>query len=283
MIRDPLAAKAWILDVDGCLVRTAMPGGQGGVAMPGAGAFIDELRQRGCDVVICTNASERPPEHYAAHLRSLGIPVTDDEFVTAGSAAADFIAANHEGKAVLVVGEDGLSVPLARLGMRLVDPLDATLADVVVCGAGETFTRAVLNAACLAVDAGAPLYATHDSPWFHGGRGKSVAVTAAIAAAIAWTTGAKWRVLGKPSPALAETLVARLGGEGAAVTVVGDASAEIGLARHMGAASVTVLSGALSREEIGALKQAPDAVFEDVSALLAALVEDRNTTMGGRP
>lgn len=276
MTRDPLIAKAWVLDVDGCLVRTALPGGQGGVAMPGAGAFVDELRRRGCDIIICTNASKRPPEYYAAHLRTLGIQVRDQEFVTAGSAAAEFIAANHAGAGILVVGNDGLSVPLARLGMRLIDPSEATLADVVVCGASETFTRTSLNAACLAVDAGAPLYATHDSPWFHGGRGKSVAVTAAITAAIAWTTGATWRVLGKPSPALAGTLVTRLGGNGVLVTVVGDATAEIGLARHMGAASVAVLSGALSRDGVAALEEGPDAVFEDVGALLAALAEDKN-------
>ena len=136
--------------------------------------------------------------------------MADDEFVTAGSAAADHVAAHHPGARVLVLGGDGLTVPMTEAGMELVERPDGA-ADVVVVGAADSYTTAQLNAACLAVDAGAPLYVTVRTPWFHGGFGKSIAVSSAIAAAVSWVTGVEAQVTGKPSAALAERLLARFG------------------------------------------------------------------------
>jgi NagD protein len=264
--------RSWVIDVDGCLVRTDRAGGAGGVAMPGAGNLLDFLHARGDRVIVCTNASEKPPAEYAHHLRGLGIPVSDDEFVTAGSAAADYIAHHHGGAAVLVVGHDGLREPLRRHGVRLVEPGEE-LANVVVVGASSAYSSALINAACLAVDAGAPLFTTVDVPWFHGGRGKSVAVSSAIAMAISWTTGVTPTVLGKPSPSLAETLLRRLGATPDATAVVGDATVEVELAHHMRATSVLVLSGATSADAVSTLTypHQPTLALDDVGELHRAL------------
>lgn len=241
--------RSWVIDVDGCLVQTAKAGGAGGTTMPGAVELIAELRARGDAFIVCTNASERPPCRYAEHLRGLGLDIADSEFVTAGSAAADHVAHHHPGARVLAVGADGLSAPLHDLGMELVEPGDAGLADVVVVGAAAGYSTPQLNAACLAVDSGAPLYTTVNVPWFHGGRGKAVAVSAAVAAAIGWTTGTEPVVVGKPSPYLGSALLRRLGGDPAETAVVGDATIEIELARSMGATSVLVLSGAVTPDQ----------------------------------
>lgn len=277
-------SRAWVLDVDGCLMRTARAGGAGGTAMPGAGELVDALRRAGHAVLICTNASQKPPREYAAHLRSAGIDVPDADFVTAGSAAADYIAAHHAGARVLVVGEEGLADPLRRLGFELAEPGSRALADVVVVGAANGYSNELLNAACLAVDAGAPLYTTVNVPWFHGGMGKSIAVSGTISAAIGWTTGTVAQVLGKPSAALGETLLHRLGTPSGQVTVVGDATAEIELARSMGAHSALVLSGATSPELLATLEGAarPDLTVPDVAALLKFLTPSLSQSQGAR-
>ncbi|WP_169983233.1 MULTISPECIES: HAD-IIA family hydrolase [unclassified Microbispora] len=265
------AIDAWVLDVDGCLMRTAHAGGAGGTPMPDAVRFVSALKAAGHEVVICTNASEQPPGTYAEHLRAHGFDIADDHFVTAGSAAADFIAREHPGARVLVVGEEGLRDPLRRLGVALADPGD--LADVVVVGAARSYGTAELNAAGLAVDAGAPLYTTVDVRWFHGGLGKSICASAAIANAIGWVAGAEPRVLGKPSPALAATLAHRLGRPPGRVAVVGDALVEVRLARHMGAHALLVLSGATTPEQLDGVSQEerPDAVYADVAELYRLL------------
>ncbi len=264
-------ARGWVFDVDGCLMRTARAGGAGGVPFPGAVELVAALKGAGRRVLLCTNASGRPPRRYAAHLRSLGFDVDDDEFVTAGSATADHVAAHHPGARVLALGGDGLTVPLTEAGVDVVDPASGADAEVVVVGAADGYSTAELNAACLAVDSGAAFYVTVRTPWFFGGVGKSVAVSSAVAAAISWVTGVEAQVTGKPSPALAERMLARFGATAPArdLVVVGDHTAELELAQAMGARSVLVLSGATTPEDLDALSPGtvPDLVLPDVARL----------------
>ncbi|BCT78006.1 hypothetical protein SCMU_38480 [Sinomonas cyclohexanicum] len=53
--------RAWVIDVDGCLMRTTKAGGAGGEAMPGAAELVTFLHGRGDRVLVCTNASQQPP------------------------------------------------------------------------------------------------------------------------------------------------------------------------------------------------------------------------------
>lgn len=251
--------------------------------MPLAADFLRGLAEDGRAVLVCTNASQQPPARYAAHLRQAGIDVRDDQFITAGSAAADYITRHYDGARVLVVGAAGVSDPLRARGAALVGyERGAPLADVVVVGAADDYPTALINAACLAVDAGAPLYTTVDVPWFHGGLGKSVAVSAAVANAIAWVTGVSPVVVGKPSPALAETLLARLDLDPSEVTVVGDATVEVELARTMGAFAALVLSGATAPEDVSRLdpRHQPDLAVADVAALHHLITQRLTTSQG---
>ena len=265
--------RGWVIDVDGCLVRTSRAGGRGGVPIPGAPEFFKAIVAAGHRVVVCTNASERSPAEYAEHLRAIGIPVTDDAFVTAGSGTAEHIGTHHPGARVLVLGDEGITVPLKEQDVTLASAEDEDLADVVAVGAAPAYAAAELNAAALAVDAGATFYATVAMPWFHGGLGRSLASSSAIAASISWATGTSAVVGGKPSPVLAASLLRRLGLPPEQVAVVGDHRAEIELARHMGATAVAVLSGALTRDDLHGLEgdARPDHVFTDVAALHRAV------------
>ena len=260
--------RGWVFDVDGCLIRTAAAGGHGGQLFPGARETLNQLHDAGHKVIVCTNASERPPEVYAEHLREIGLPVRDDAFVTAGSAAADHVLAHHPGARVLVVGAEGVSAPMRERGLELVEP-GSPLADVVVVGAAASYDAATLNAAALAVADGAAFYTTAGTPWFHGGRGRSLAVSASIAASVSFATGREPIVAGKPSAVLAESLLRRLDVPGSAAAVVGDALAEIQLAHHMGGTGILLLSGATSLSDLDTLPQPerPDIVVDDVAVL----------------
>ncbi|MBB3045636.1 ribonucleotide monophosphatase NagD (HAD superfamily), partial [Nocardioides soli] len=157
--------EGWILDVDGCLVRTSRAGGTGGTPIPGAAELLTGLAERGHRVVVCTNASELPPAAYAEHLREIGLPVADEDFVTAGSAGADHIAAAHPGGRVVAVGGPGITVPLRERGLEVVEAdglRDPGECAAVLVGAAPSYTHAALNAACLAIEAGAPLYVSQN-------------------------------------------------------------------------------------------------------------------------
>ncbi|CAI09406.1 sugar phosphatase of the HAD superfamily [Aromatoleum aromaticum EbN1] len=270
-VRAAVRARGWVLDVDGCLVRTATAGGTGGVPIPGAVELLRWLRRSERDFIVCTNASQRPVQDYAKHLRAIGLDVADGEMMTAATAAADHIAIHHRGLSVLVVGDRGLEAALLERQIELAQPGGAP-AGVVVVGAADVYASSVLNAACLAIaDHGAAFYVTVDTPWFHGGIGRSIASSSAIAAAIAAVTGRKAEVCGKPSPAIGEVLQSRLGGDGSRIVVVGDmASIEIRLAHQMGALGVLVMSGGTSAAEIPGLEPThrPHLQVADVGALV---------------
>jgi len=269
-IRAAVAADGWVLDVDGCLVRTARAGGMGGRAIMGAAEVLGWLRRHGKPFVVCTNASQRTAAQYAAHLRELGLDVRDNELMTAATAAAAYVARTHPGERVLVLGDEGLADAMRGEGVTLVEG-DAQQPSVVVVGAADRYTTAALNAACLAVaDRDAAFYVTVDTPWFHGGLGKSVCASSAIAHAIAAITGRRPTVCGKPSPALGAVLRDRLGGAGRRLVVVGDvASIEVQLAHLMGALGVLVLSGATSAADVPALpaEHTPHLCVDDVGHL----------------
>jgi ribonucleotide monophosphatase NagD (HAD superfamily) len=106
-------APAWMLDVDGCLVRTLQAGGIGGGVMPGAPQFLRWLRDNDRRFLVCTNASQRPVGHYAAHLRTLGLDVADHELITAATSAAAHIGKAHRGVPTLAIGHRGLKEALS--------------------------------------------------------------------------------------------------------------------------------------------------------------------------
>lgn len=270
-VRAAVQARGWVLDVDGCLVRTTTAGGAGGEPMPGAVELLRWLRRHERDFVVCTNASQRRASDYAKHLRDIGLDVAEHEMMTAATAAAGYIAAHHPGARVLTVGGHGLEDALLDWQMELAQP-GKGLADVVLVGAADFYTSAALNAACLAIaDNDAAFYVTVDAPWFYGGLGRSVATSSAIAAAIASPTGRKPVVCGKPSPALGEVLRQRLGGDGSRIVVVGDvATIEVRLAHQMGALGVLVMSGGTSPDEVPGLEplDRPDLQVADVGALV---------------
>lgn len=272
------AAGAWVLDVDGCLVRTAQAGGAGGVPIAGAVDFVRWLKDTGRSVMVCTNASQKPVRRYAAHLRAIGFDIADHEMMTAATGGAAHIAHRHPGARVLAVGDAGLKEALTELGVELADP-GTGRADVVVVGAADAYLTAELNAACLAIaDRGAPFYVTVGLPWFHGGITKSISSSSAIAHAITGVTGRKPEVCGKPSPAIADVLVRRLGVAGSDVVVVGDlAAVEVRMARDMGGWGVLVMSGGTAAHDLPTLPPGhrPHLCAGDVGELHALVARGR--------
>jgi NagD protein len=264
-------AQGWVLDVDGCLVRATSPGGAGGTPIPGAQQLLRWLREHDRDVVVCTNASQRPVGQYASHLRAIGLDIADHEMITAATAAAAHIAARHPGTPTLAIGDQGLEEALREQQVELARP-GGPPAGVVVVGAADAYTTGKLNAACLAVaDHDAALYVTVDTPWFYGGMGRSVCASTAIAYAITAITGRRPEVCGKPSAAIAQMLRERLGGNASDIVVVGDtASIEIQLAHMMGALGVLVFSGGTTPSEVAGLppEHRPHLQVNDVGALL---------------
>jgi HAD superfamily hydrolase (TIGR01450 family) len=267
-------ARAYVLDVDGCLALGARPGGEQGVALPGARELLVELKRRGARFVCLTNASGLPPESYAAQLRGLGLEVGDDELITPAVIAAAHLARERPAASAMVLGGDGLLEPLRRAGVPTVAPVPGARAAVVLVGAPETVSALELRSAAEAIRAGAELLVTSYVPAIPTREGLRASMSAALGAGLAHVTSAEPRVVGKPSALAARHVAERLGARPRDLVVVGDDPAlDVALGRRMGATTVLVLSGAARSEDTALLPvdQRPDLVLRDVAELLALL------------
>ncbi|MBN9407019.1 MAG: HAD hydrolase-like protein [Burkholderiales bacterium] len=266
-------ARGWMLDVDGCLVYTIRGGGMGGQPIEGAVEFLHWLHGKEKRVLICTNASQRPDEEYAAHLNDIGLIFDASQFMTAAGAAAYHIRKYHGEGPVVAVGDIGLFKALERQGVRRAGDEDIPVA--VIVGSADHYASADINAACLAIaDHNAAFYVSVDTPWFYGGRGRSVASSTAIARAIHGITAKSPQVCGKPSTVLAGVLRDRLGGEDGDIVIIGDmASIEMRMARAMGALGVLVLSGGTAAEDLPGLPDSdqPHLTVDNIGGLLTIL------------
>src|SRR5690349_8508511 len=115
--------KALILDMDGVVWRGDAPIGD----LP---ATFKRIRERGLKFVFATNNSTKTSEQYVVKLKGLGVDIEPWQVVTSSQAAARAIAQTFpRGTKALVIGEDGLRIPLELEGFEVVSIEDAPQAD----------------------------------------------------------------------------------------------------------------------------------------------------------
>lgn len=248
-----------VVDLDGVVWIGAEP-------VPGSVAALAELRARGIPLIFLTNDPTSSRAEYAARLTRIGVPATEEEIVTAGSALGALIRRQEgDGRTVFVVGSSSLKAELLAAGLELDD--DGRAAEVVAVGGHAGFHYDELRAAAQAVSRGASLYAAGRDATFPMADGPWPA-TGAILAAVETAAGVRATVAGKPERHIFELARARLG-RCERVAIVGDhLEADIAGGRRAGLATVLVLSGTTSREQLDAAGVRPDLVVRDLAHLL---------------
>lgn len=275
------AVEGVMFDVDGCLVISDGPAGQGGAALPGAAELLDQIRASGRRVCVFTNGTAQPPADIAAHLRHLGLRVADDEVLTPSVAAARTLRDRYGDQPVLAYGGDGVIPVLRDHGVNVIDPDDhesggESGAVAVLVGWETEFTKPKLQFAAEAILAGAALYCTSDAPAFASRERLNVGVSGFIVAGLSHVTGQPWTVLGKPSPHALETVCWTLGTSPERTLVLGDdLYLESSMARSGGAVAGIVLTGMTTREKLADVPsdEMPEIVVESMTELAALLTD----------
>ncbi len=244
------ASRGFVFDMDGTLVLGDHRN-QGLAPLPGALEMTRALDERGIPFVMLTNGTTRPPHKYVETLRQLGFPVGDESVVTpASSAVRLFLKRGY--RRVVVLGGDGLSVPLANAGIEAVAPVGRPQADAVLVGWYREFNMDALEAACHAVWNGAKLYSASQSLFFATREGRALGTSRAITAMISSLTGCRTTVVGKPSQHALRCAAQPLAVPLEELAVVGDdASLEIPMAHRGGALAVLVNTGVTSDDTDG--------------------------------
>jgi len=222
----------YLIDLDGTLIS-------GRTVLADAAWLLERAAGR---FILVSNNSEHTPEQLARQLRHLGLRITPEQIVLAGTAALERIARTSPGARLLLLGSAALANYARKLGLELVSKAEA---DIVLVTRDRKFTYARLALATEALSLGARLVVACPDRSHPGPRRQPVPEAGALAAALIATTGIEhYEVIGKPEPLLFETACRRLGIEPRQGLMIGDNSETDGAgARRLGMAFALVRNG----------------------------------------
>jgi NagD protein len=271
-VADALAlddVRGFVFDVDGTLVHRDRDGKA--CPQPGAPEVLDAIRATHRPLVLFTNGSHVPAETIARALRDDGLPVADDEVLTPIESAITYIRRNHPDRPALVFASDIIRARMAAAGIPLARGEEG---EVVFVAHVDHVDFSSLEQAARAVARGAPLLTGSYVRGYAGADGIIFSRGAMVTAAIAKVTGARPKVVGKPSRAAVAEIRKRLGVPTDRVAVIGDdLGMDIPLGRMGGSRTVLVrsgISGAIRLEDVSPRRR-PDAVVNRVADLLPRL------------
>jgi inorganic pyrophosphatase len=250
-----------LVDLDGTLYLA-------GRAIDGVAAALSALRASGMKLLFTTNTSARLPDALSTQLQSLGLTVVPDEIFGPVQAAAAYLAARPDPRALLLV--DPAVLPLLD---RFSSP--GAQADTVVIGdMGDRMTFALLNQAFRRLREGAELVALQKNPFWFAPDGPTIDCGAFVSA-LEFSSGKTAQVVGKPSPLFFELALRTLGLRAEQVLAVGDdVTTDIAGAVRAGLRSLLVRTGKFSVEALARSEARPTAVvdsFAEVPAWLEGL------------
>jgi 4-nitrophenyl phosphatase len=258
----PENIKALILDMDGVVWRGDAPIGD-------LVATFQRIYERGLKIVFATNNSTKTSEQYVAKLKGLGVEVEPWQVVTSSQAAARAIVQKFpQGTKALVIGEDGLRIPMEQEGFEIVSLENAPQAQVVVMGMDRGVSFEKLSEATLLIRQGVQFYATNMDKTFPTPRGQ-IPGAGAWAAVIITATNVEPIVAGKPFPFLMELSLEKLGTKKEETLVVGDRlETDIAAGQRIGCPTALVLSGVSTKEQAENWNPKIDIVAKDLATLI---------------
>ena len=233
-----LNAAGYLIDLDGTLIT-------GRTVLPDALWLLQQVRGR---FVVVSNNAEHTPRQLSRALKTLGLPIGEEDLILAGTTAIDIIATDFPQASLLLLGSTALIRYARSKGLRI----GGTAPDLVLVARDRHFTYAKLAAAAEAIAGGAGLFVAAPDGSHPGVNGKPVPETGALAAAILASTGLReYTVIGKPERTLFERGCRRLDVAPSDAVMIGDNPETDGLgARRIGMGFLQVEQGIIRRSRL---------------------------------
>jgi HAD superfamily hydrolase (TIGR01458 family) len=236
--------KALLLDLQGVLFEDGTP-------LPGAVEAVGAARAEGRILRFVTNTATRHPGAILEDLRAMGFAVEEGELFTAPLAARSYLQRRHWRPHCLVH-------PAIR---SLFDDLEGSSGpgaepDCVVLGdARDELSYANLNVVYRLVRAGRPLIGIGMNRCFREG-GEWMLDAGAFIRAIEWAALTEALVMGKPSAAFFDELVASTGVAANDCLMIGDdVDADVGGAMARGITGCLVRTGKFQEADLDRLPE----------------------------
>ncbi len=257
--------KAILFDLDGVLYEGDKP-------IPGAAEAVNWVRERGMPYRFLTNTTSRSRHLLSERLVAMGIPASEEDFLTPAVAAREWLATHIEGPLALFVPE-AIREEFADFD-RVDDQAERGAAAVMLGDLGPRWNFQRLNRAFrLLMNAPeAPLLALGMTRYWRAEDGLRLDVGPFVEA-LRYATGRQPVVLGKPARPFYEAAIARLGVAADRAVMIGDdIRGDIEAAQQAGLRALLVRTGKFLPAD---LEQGiePDGVLDSVAELPAWLEE----------
>lgn len=248
--------KAFLLDMDGVLVRGAQP-------IPGAQGFIAGLLEYQRPFLVITNNPLYTARDLQHRLANCGLQIPEKNLFTSALATAQFLAQQRPAGTAFVIGEAGLTSALYEVGytMTSVNP------EYVVLGETHAYNVEQITQAIRLVRAGARFIATNPDPTGPSETG-IVPACGAMAALIERATGVRPYFVGKPNPLMMRRALNYLGTHSDATIMVGDRmDTDVVAGMEAGMETILVLTGVTRAEDVERFPYRPNHVLASVAAI----------------
>ena len=221
-----------VLDLDGVLLAAGAP-------IPGAAAAVRALQAAGHPCAVLTNMTSARPEELSARLADVGIDLPPSGSSPPPSRPPRCCGRPMPDARILLwrSGEASASSPAA--GSSPARPPTSSSSG----GPDDSWTLSLLDEALRALQGGARLIAMQGNAWWLAADGPRLD-SGSYVRALAYATGVRPRVIGKPSPAIFRTACRSLGLPPAACIMVGDdLRSDVLAAQRAGLRGVLVRTG----------------------------------------
>jgi NagD protein len=252
---------SWLMDMDGVLVREEH-------AIPGAGRFLERLRERGTPFLVLTNNSIYTNRDLAARLRASGLEVPEEAIWTSALATARFLDDQRPRGSAFVIGEAGLTTALHEAGYTLTERAP----DYVVLGETRTYSFERITRAIRLIGEGARFIATNPDATGPSPDGPMPA-TGSVAALISRATGVEPYFVGKPNPLMMRSALNAIDAHSETAAMVGDRmDTDMISGLEAGLEAILVLTGTTAtREEAERHPYRPSRIVESIADLIDEL------------
>jgi HAD superfamily hydrolase (TIGR01458 family) len=258
--------RGLLLDVDGVFHVGLQP-------IPDAPELLRDLVRHEVPFRLVTNTTTLSRASLAARLRAIGLPVADEQVLTAPVATAAHIRRRFPGSRCYLLAKGDVPADFVAAGVEVVGPDGEPAAELVVIGGAEDeLTYARLNHAYRLLLGGAKLIAMHRNTAWKTAEGMQLD-SGPFISALASAAGVRATVIGKPALPFFRQAIRDIGLPAHQLAMVGDdARADIAPAQRLGLTGVLVRTG---KPVSAADAASADVVLDSVVDLRPLLIANR--------
>ena len=244
-----------LLDIDGVLHVSMQP-------IAGAADTLRWLDQHGYRTCFVTNTTTASRATLAQRLAAIGLPLTEQQLITAPVATANYIRQHYPGKRCWVLSKGDTEADFAGI-----DLVESNAEIVVIGGAEELLTYEAMNAAFRMLMDGAVLLAMHTNLYWRTSDGLRLD-SGPYVHALELATGKQATVLGKPARPFFEQALQSIGVEAAEAIMVGDdLENDVRGAQQAGLRGILVCTGKHHADSPLLERIHPDAILPSIADL----------------